>query len=117
MIKIIKLFTLLPFLICFNPTPSSTPSPPIFIGKVTQTYQANGIQNAILVNGYIYDCAIYCSDLILTLDIDTKIMDSCSKQQYTSPLKINDNIYAELDFKMTKSIPPQVFAKIIHVYY
>lgn len=107
------------FLSMFSISASANPlKKSIIIGEVKQVEECKDTKNVrVLVDGYLKGCNIYKGKVILLINKDTKIYTECNKDVKCDSIKceVGDYICASLDGKMTKSNPPQVNAKKLHI--
>lgn len=98
----------------------------MFMGEVLEV-QRNEKDNNLMVrtNGYINGCEVYKEELIaiisnesLSMNKDCSTNDKSKVEKIkveTFDIQVGDNVFMILNEAMTKSIPPQVGAKLIKV--
>lgn len=112
-----SLISLLLFLGVFGVTAFANPMKHnMFMGEVVKVQKCEGSKETkLLVCGYLKGCEITKTQMIITVDKDTEVKDSCNKKEKDIEIKQGDMIGADLDGKITKSIPPQATAKKVYV--
>ncbi|WP_024615789.1 hypothetical protein [Clostridium sp. Ade.TY] len=107
------------FLSLFSISASANPLKKlILMGEVKKVEECKDTKSVkVLVDGYLKGCNIYKGEIILIINKDTKVYTECNNGKKCESIKceVGDYISASLDEKMTKSNPPQVNAKRIHI--
>lgn len=89
---------------------------PIFMGEILEVEKdKDGKSVKLTVEGYIKNCEVYKEKLIVTVNPETKLVKGCEGEVKTIEFNKGDNVFIVLNEAMTKSIPPQVNAKMIKV--
>lgn len=106
------IFTLMSSTYVFAKPPRS----PIFMGEILEVQKDDNEKNTkLLVEGYIKSCDVYKENLVAIITEETKIKSGCEEGSEKVEFKKGDKVFIVLDEAMTKSIPPQVIAKMIKV--
>lgn len=88
---------------------------PILIGKITSVEKCNNSKEVkVIVDGYMKECGIYKDKIVVRVDKNTKFNKNCNKKGEMN-FEVGDYVLVELDKKITKSIPPQGYAKKIEI--
>lgn len=88
----------------------------IFIGEIKNVEEDREQNNIrLLADGYIKGNEIYKEQILIIVGEDTKIISCNGEKADNVKFEKGDKIYVQLSEAMTKSIPPQSFAKKIQV--
>lgn len=88
---------------------------PILIGEITSVEKCNDSKDVkIVVNGYMKACGVCKGKIVVVVDKNTKMNKEC-KEKEKIKFEVGDYVSIELDKKITKSIPPQGYAKKIEI--
>lgn len=114
----ITIFTALLLVGLFSVSASANPlKSPLLMGEIKKVEKCSDSDNIKLtVDGYMKGCETYKDQVLVIVDKNTKMHEGCKKEcKEEIKFEVGDYVSVILDKKITKSIPPQAYAKRIQV--
>ncbi|MGG7077878.1 hypothetical protein [Clostridium sardiniense] len=106
------------FLGLFGVSASANPlKDPLLMGEIKKVEKCNDSGNIrVIVDGYMKGCETYKDQVLIIIDKNTKMHEGCKKEcKEEVKCEVGDYVSVVLDKKITKSIPPQAYAKRVQV--